>query len=172
MLAAGWVRCRRSAAARTLPSRAICTNTSSWRGLMLIISLLYILDQIFQVFFMDNGTDNGGVPGVPHERPIHRRHHPSDPAQPRPGPAAGRGNRPARAVAGSLGAVDRRAGIRHRARIIVRNAFAPDARFTPGIQFGSKQVLQWSIIALGFGLSLTQVAKTGLESLWVTLITM
>ncbi|HXS03746.1 MAG TPA: putative sulfate exporter family transporter [Rhodanobacter sp.] len=56
--------------------------------------------------------------------------------------------------------------------IIVRNAFAPDARFTPGIQFGSKQVLQWSIIALGFGLSLTQVAKTGLESLWVTLITM
>ena len=56
--------------------------------------------------------------------------------------------------------------------IIVRNAFAPDARFTPGIQFGGKQVLQWSIIALGFGLSLTQVAKTGLESLWVTLITM
>ena len=56
--------------------------------------------------------------------------------------------------------------------IIVRNAFAPDTRFTPGIQFGSKQVLQWSIIALGFGLSLTQVAKTGLESLWVTLITM
>jgi len=56
--------------------------------------------------------------------------------------------------------------------IAVRNLFAPDARFTPGIQFGGKQVLQWSIIALGFGLSLTQVAKTGLESLWVTLITM
>jgi uncharacterized integral membrane protein (TIGR00698 family) len=56
--------------------------------------------------------------------------------------------------------------------IIVRNVFAPGARFTPGIQFGGKQVLQWSIIALGFGLSLTQVAKTGLESLWVTLITM
>ncbi|MEO8808923.1 MAG: YeiH family protein [Rhodanobacter sp.] len=56
--------------------------------------------------------------------------------------------------------------------IVVRNVFAPDARFTPGIAFGGKQVLQWSIIALGFGLSLTQVAKTGLESLWVTLITM
>ena len=56
--------------------------------------------------------------------------------------------------------------------IVVRNVFAPAARFTPGIQFGGKQVLQWSIIALGFGLSLTQVAKTGLESLWVTLITM
>lgn len=56
--------------------------------------------------------------------------------------------------------------------ILVRNLFAPDARFTPGIQFGGKQVLQWSIIALGFGLSLTQVAKTGMESLWVTMITM
>ncbi len=56
--------------------------------------------------------------------------------------------------------------------IAVRNLFAPDERFTPGIQFGSKQVLQWSIIALGFGLSLSQVAKTGLESLWVTLVTM
>ena len=56
--------------------------------------------------------------------------------------------------------------------MLVRNAFTPDARFTPGIAFGGKQVLQWSIIALGFGLSLTQVAKTGLESLWVTLITM
>jgi uncharacterized integral membrane protein (TIGR00698 family) len=56
--------------------------------------------------------------------------------------------------------------------IAVRNLLAPDERFTPGIQFGGKQVLQWSIIALGFGLSLTQVATTGLESLWVTLATM
>lgn len=56
--------------------------------------------------------------------------------------------------------------------IVVRNLCAPGAQFTPGIQFGGKQVLQWSIIALGFGLSLTQVAKTGLESLSVTLITM
>jgi uncharacterized integral membrane protein (TIGR00698 family) len=56
--------------------------------------------------------------------------------------------------------------------IIVRNVFAPGTQFTPGIQFGGKQVLQWSIIALGFGLSLTQVAKTGLESLSVTLVTM
>src|SRR5690348_4566845 len=56
--------------------------------------------------------------------------------------------------------------------IAVRNTVSPDARFTPGIQFAGKQVLQWSIIALGFGLSLDQVAKTGLESLSVTLITM
>jgi uncharacterized integral membrane protein (TIGR00698 family) len=56
--------------------------------------------------------------------------------------------------------------------IAVRNLFAPPESFSPGIQFASKQVLQWSIIALGFGLSLTQVAKTGLESLSVTLVTM
>jgi uncharacterized integral membrane protein (TIGR00698 family) len=56
--------------------------------------------------------------------------------------------------------------------VLVRNLISPGARFTPGIQFGGKQILQWSIIALGFGLSLTQVAKTGLESLWVTLVTM
>lgn len=56
--------------------------------------------------------------------------------------------------------------------VLVRNLISPGARFTPGIQFGGKQILQWSIIALGFGLSLTQVARTGLESLWVTLVTM
>jgi len=55
--------------------------------------------------------------------------------------------------------------------IVVRNAFSPSGTFTPGIQFAGKQVLQWSIIALGFGLSLDQVAKTGLESLSVTLVT-
>src|SRR5699024_5128392 len=41
----------------------------------------------------------------------------------------------------------------------------------PGIQFTGKKVLQWSIVALGFGLSLTQVAHTGLSSLAVTLVT-
>ncbi|KZC36637.1 MULTISPECIES: YeiH family protein [Rhodanobacter] len=56
--------------------------------------------------------------------------------------------------------------------IAVRNVLSPGARFTPGIAFAGKQVLQWSIIALGFGLSLDQVAKTGLESLSVTLVTL
>jgi len=56
--------------------------------------------------------------------------------------------------------------------IAVRNLAAPGARFNPGIRFAGKQVLQWSIVALGFGLSLDQVAQTGLESLSVTLITM
>jgi hypothetical protein len=41
MLAAGWVRCRRAAAALRLPLAAACTNTSSWRGLTLSIKLLY-----------------------------------------------------------------------------------------------------------------------------------
>jgi len=53
----------------------------------------------------------------------------------------------------------------------VRNLLAPGEAFNPGIQFASKQILQWSIIALGFGLSLTQVAQTGLQSLAVTLVT-
>ncbi|VVD69432.1 membrane protein [Pandoraea eparura] len=55
--------------------------------------------------------------------------------------------------------------------IVVRNVFAPGARYEAGIRFASKYVLQWSIIALGFGLSLSQVAHTGLESLAVTAVT-
>src|SRR5579883_174932 len=55
--------------------------------------------------------------------------------------------------------------------ILVRNLFKPGAVFVPGIRFGGREVLQWSIVALGFGLSLTQVAKTGLQSLSVTLAT-
>jgi uncharacterized integral membrane protein (TIGR00698 family) len=56
--------------------------------------------------------------------------------------------------------------------IVVGNVFSPGERFTPGVAFASKKILQWSIIALGFGLSLGQVARTGLESLSVTLVTM
>jgi uncharacterized integral membrane protein (TIGR00698 family) len=56
--------------------------------------------------------------------------------------------------------------------IVVRNLLSPGERYHPGIAFAGKKVLQWSIIALGFGLSLSQVAKTGLESLSVTLVTM
>ena len=56
--------------------------------------------------------------------------------------------------------------------ILVRNLLSPGERWNPGIAFAGKKVLQWSIIALGFGLSLSQVAKTGLESLSVTLVTL
>lgn len=42
----------------------------------------------------------------------------------------------------------------------------------PGLQFASKKLLQWSIIGLGFGLSIQHVVKTGAESLLVTLTTL
>ncbi|MFT4065572.1 MAG: putative sulfate exporter family transporter [Paraburkholderia sp.] len=57
------------------------------------------------------------------------------------------------------------------AGIIVRNVFSPGSRYDPGIRFASKHVLQWSIIALGAGLSLSQVARTGMHSLAVTAVT-
>ncbi|WP_269900260.1 YeiH family protein [Paenalcaligenes faecalis] len=56
--------------------------------------------------------------------------------------------------------------------LMIRNTMGMMPVFQPGLVFSSKKVLQWSIIALGFGLSLNQVVQTGLESLWVTLITM
>ncbi|GAB3625321.1 membrane protein [Pandoraea terrae] len=55
--------------------------------------------------------------------------------------------------------------------ILVRNTFSPGVRYEAGIRFASKYVLQWSIIALGAGLSLSQVAHTGLDSLAVTAVT-
>src|SRR5262245_19916837 len=52
----------------------------------------------------------------------------------------------------------------------VGSAFPPAPRFAPGIAFAGKQVLQGSIILLGFGLNLGQVVHTGLQSLAVTLV--
>lgn len=56
--------------------------------------------------------------------------------------------------------------------ILIRNTIGMNPVFQPGLAFASRKVLQWSIIALGFGLSITQVVQTGMESLWVTLVTM
>lgn len=56
--------------------------------------------------------------------------------------------------------------------LLVRQAFSPGPRFAPGIAFAGSKVLQWSVMTLGFGLSLAQVAKVGLESLSVTLVTL
>jgi uncharacterized integral membrane protein (TIGR00698 family) len=56
--------------------------------------------------------------------------------------------------------------------LLVRSVLAPDARFVPGITFASTTVLQASIIALGFGLSLDQVVATGMRSLSVTVVTL
>ena len=53
----------------------------------------------------------------------------------------------------------------------VGHVFPPAPRYAPGIAFAGKQVLQGSIILLGFGLNLGQVLHTGLESLTVTLVT-
>ncbi|HEX7338961.1 MAG TPA: YeiH family protein [Rhodanobacteraceae bacterium] len=55
--------------------------------------------------------------------------------------------------------------------VIMANALRVPALCQPGIRFAGKQVLQWSIVALGLGLSLTQVARTGLNSLAVTGVT-
>jgi uncharacterized integral membrane protein (TIGR00698 family) len=55
--------------------------------------------------------------------------------------------------------------------VAIRNIVAPPLACQPGIRFAGKQVLQWSIVALGLGLSLGQVAQTGLDSLAVTLVT-
>ncbi len=55
--------------------------------------------------------------------------------------------------------------------VIVRNLVVPPPACQPGIDFAGKQILQWSIVALGLGLSLTQVAQTGLDSLAVILVT-
>ena len=47
----------------------------------------------------------------------------------------------------------------------------PPARCVAGIRFASREVLQWSIVALGFGLPVMDVARTGMNSLSVTLAT-
>ncbi|MGE4370574.1 MAG: YeiH family protein [Burkholderiaceae bacterium] len=54
--------------------------------------------------------------------------------------------------------------------IAIRNTLGVGPMFRPGLKFSSKQILQWSIIGLGFGLSIQQVATIGLESLGVTLV--
>jgi uncharacterized integral membrane protein (TIGR00698 family) len=56
--------------------------------------------------------------------------------------------------------------------VLVRAVFVPGPAFDPGIRFTGKKVLQWSIIGLGFGLDLGEVAQTGLESLGVMLGTL
>lgn len=55
--------------------------------------------------------------------------------------------------------------------MVIRNSVGVGPIFRPGLRIASRQILQWSIIALGFGLSIQQVAKTGMESLSVTAVT-
>ena len=55
--------------------------------------------------------------------------------------------------------------------ITIRWRIAPSASCGDGIQFASKQVLQWSIVALGFGLPIAEIAKTGMSSISITMAT-
>ncbi len=56
--------------------------------------------------------------------------------------------------------------------IILNNTVGRPAFTSGGIKFTSKKILQWAIIVLGGSLSLTQVWKTGLQSLSVMLFTL
>jgi len=56
--------------------------------------------------------------------------------------------------------------------ILISNVFGKPKAVIKGLSFTSKKILQWSIIALGGGLSLTQVYKTGLSSLYVMIFTL
>jgi uncharacterized integral membrane protein (TIGR00698 family) len=56
--------------------------------------------------------------------------------------------------------------------IIINNVFGKPAGTEPGVKFTSKKILQWAIILLGTGLSLTQVWKTGIESFSVMVFTL
>lgn len=53
-----------------------------------------------------------------------------------------------------------------------RSVYQPGAALQPGLQFASKQVLQYSIVGLGFSLPIHEVVRTGLTSLPVSLITL
>jgi uncharacterized integral membrane protein (TIGR00698 family) len=56
--------------------------------------------------------------------------------------------------------------------IIINNTVGKPKAVVKGVGFTSKKILQWAIIILGAGLSLTQVWKTGFESLYVTIFTL
>ncbi len=56
--------------------------------------------------------------------------------------------------------------------VLLRAAWTPRPAFDPGMRFAGKRVLQASIVLLGFGLDLGQVARTGFDSLGVTFATL
>lgn len=56
--------------------------------------------------------------------------------------------------------------------ILIGNLLGKPKKTTEGLKFASKKILQWAIISLGGGLSLTQVYKVGLSSLYVMIFTL
>lgn len=56
--------------------------------------------------------------------------------------------------------------------ILANSLFAIPRKAEAGLRFASKRVLQWAIVALGGGLSLTQVYKVGMSSFSVMIFTL
>lgn len=56
--------------------------------------------------------------------------------------------------------------------ILISSIWGKPQKTKKGLGFTAKKILQWSIIALGGGLSLTQVYKVGLSSLYVMIFTL
>jgi uncharacterized integral membrane protein (TIGR00698 family) len=56
--------------------------------------------------------------------------------------------------------------------ILINNTLGKPKNTMNGVQFSSKKVLQWAIIALGCGLSLSKVWETGVESLGVMVVSL
>ncbi|WP_010245031.1 YeiH family protein [Acetivibrio cellulolyticus] len=56
--------------------------------------------------------------------------------------------------------------------ILISSIWGKPKTTKQGLTFASKKILQWSIIALGGGLSLTQVYKVGVSSLYVMIFTL
>ncbi|MBA5850169.1 YeiH family putative sulfate export transporter [Clostridium sp. cel8] len=56
--------------------------------------------------------------------------------------------------------------------IIINNIFGRPLSAVPGIRFTSKKILQWAIVALGCGLNLSEIFKTGSDSLYILVFTL
>ena len=56
--------------------------------------------------------------------------------------------------------------------VLVRTRWTPPARHKAGIGFATRTLLQGSIVLLGFGMDLGVIARTGVASLPVTLVTL
>ena len=55
--------------------------------------------------------------------------------------------------------------------ILVNNIWGVSESFQPGVAYSGKKILQYSIIVLGFTMSIQQVSKTGLSSLKISITT-
>ena len=55
--------------------------------------------------------------------------------------------------------------------MVIAVFFKDQGCFAPGIKFTSKKILQWAVILLGFGMNLSVVAETGMQSLPIILST-